>query len=488
MACYSATSAPYGSFASVSTPVVKHRDEMAAGRGFGSTAGGIIVTFILPLVMYTTVKDSTGADKKILNGPVLIWVAIIFAILLWVCYQITLKGTVERIRVDKKEKADRVPLLKSLKYMFSNRAMVALMLAALLLIFAQMFAGAVNSYLYKDYFENTGALAILAVQNVPVLIVAPFVPAICDKYGKKLVCGVLLIFTCVVYVVMFFMHITNPYVFVVMSIVAIFGNGVFGLMVWSFITDIIDDIQVKTHTREDGTVYTGYMFARKIGQALSGLLPAVVLAATGYVTATSGEAVRQSVETLNNNFLLVKSMHHTVVRIVKMNIVADDRVAIKIVMLLQHQRSPCAEVGPSEVGWAHEDLLRLLHNGVVDRDILALGIALVNHLALSRCAVDCIEVTILLLELVYLVVDIFQYFQRELTVLTDRFAIVKLLQLIQCGDTKGSCHRFQKFADLFVRFQMSAIETALTVCQWVRGCTHLTQVFIRTDMQVTDHL
>ena len=107
---------------------------------------------------------------------------------------------------------------------------------------------------------------------------------------------------------------------------------------------------------------------------------------------------------------------------------------------------------------------------------------------LSRCAVDCIEVTILLLELVYFVVNIFQYFQRELAVLTDRFAIVKLLQLIQCGDTKGSCHRFQKFTDLFVRFQMSAIETALTVCQRVRGCTHLSQVFIRTDMQVTDHL
>ncbi|RSX53572.1 sodium/sugar (Glycoside-Pentoside-Hexuronide) symporter [Bifidobacterium goeldii] len=299
VACYSATSAPYGSFASVSTPVVKHRDEMAAGRGFGSTAGGIIVTFILPLVMYTTVKDSTGADKKILNGPVLIWVAIIFAILLWLCYQITLKGTVERIRVEK-TKNEHVPLGKALKYMFTNRAMVALMLAALLLIFAQMFAGAVNSYLYKDYFNNTAALAILAVQNVPVLIVAPFVPAICDKFGKKLVCGILLVFTTVVYVIMFFMHITNPYVFVGMSIVAIFGNGVFGLMVWSFITDIIDDIQVKTHTREDGTVYTGYMFARKIGQALSGLLPAVVLAATGYVTATSGQAVVQSASTLNN--------------------------------------------------------------------------------------------------------------------------------------------------------------------------------------------
>ena len=178
--------------------------------------------------------------------------------------------------------------------------MIALMAAALLLIFAQMFAGAVNAYLYKDYFNNTTALSILAFQNVPVLIAAPFVPSICDKFGKKKVCGSLLVVTTVVYVIMFLMHITNPYVFVAMSVLAMFGNGVFGLMVWSFITDIIDDIQVKTHTREDGTVYTGYMFARKIGQALSGLLPAVVLAATGYVTATSGQAITQSAETLNN--------------------------------------------------------------------------------------------------------------------------------------------------------------------------------------------
>ena len=291
---FSAAGAPYGSFASVSTPNVKHRDEMAAGRGFGSTAGGIIVPFILPLVMYTTV-----GSKKVLNGSAFIWVAIVFAALMWICYEITLRGTKERIRVEKNEK-EHVPLLTSLKYMLSNRAMVALMLAALLLIFAQMFAGAVNASLYKDYFNNTTALSILAFQNIPVLIVAPFVPAICDKFGKKMVCGLLLAITTAFYLVMFFMHITNPYLFVVLSFFAIFGNGVFGLMVWSFITDIIDDIQVKTHTREDGTVYTGYMFARKIGQALSGLLPAVVLAATGYVTSTNGQAVVQSADTLNN--------------------------------------------------------------------------------------------------------------------------------------------------------------------------------------------
>ena len=46
-----------------------------------------------------------------------------------------------------------------------------------------------------------------------------------------------------------------------------------------------------------------------------------------------------------------------------------------------------------------------------------------------RCSVDCIEVSILFFELIYLIVDIFQYFKSKLSVLADRFAIVKLLQL-----------------------------------------------------------
>ena len=291
---YSAVSAPYGSIASVATPVVKNRDAYAAGRGFGSTAGGIIVGFILPLVIFETIDG-----QKTLKGSVLIWVSLVFAVLMWICYEIMLRLTKERIRVEK-SKEDRVPLSKALSAMFSNRAMLAIMVAALLLIFTQLFAGAVNTYLYKDYFNNTFALSILAFQNVPALIIAPFAPAICDKFGKRAACGVTLAVSAAMFFAMFVMQITNPWVFVALSFVANLGNGFFGLMVWSFITDITDDIQVKTHTREDGTIYTGYMFFRKIGQALSGLLSGVALGATGYVTATAGETVTQSADVLNN--------------------------------------------------------------------------------------------------------------------------------------------------------------------------------------------
>lgn len=284
---YSAVSAPYGSIASVSTPVVKHRDAMASGRGFGSNAGGIVVGFILPLLVYKTVDG-----QKTLQGGIFIWIALVFIALMWLCYETTLRTTVERIRVEQKEE-ERVPLMQSLKAMFSNRAMVAIVIAALLLILTQLFAGSVNNYLYKDYFNNTFALSILAFQNVPSLILAPFAPAICDKFGKKLACGTTTAVSAAVFLLMYFMHITNPWVFVALSFVANLGNGFFGLMVWSFITDIIDDIQVKTHTREDGTVYTGYMFFRKIGQAFSGLFAGAAVAWTGYISATSGEVIVQ---------------------------------------------------------------------------------------------------------------------------------------------------------------------------------------------------
>ena len=68
------------------------------------------------------------------------------------------------------------------------------------------------------------------------------------------------------------------------------GVGLFNLIVWAFITDIIDYQEVATGKREDGTVYAVYSFARKVGQALAGGLGGFVLTAIGYVS----EAVSQT--------------------------------------------------------------------------------------------------------------------------------------------------------------------------------------------------
>ena len=42
------------------------------------------------------------------------------------------------------------------------------------------------------------------------------------------------------------------------------GVSYFNLIIWANIIDVIDDVEVKTGKREDGTVYAVYSFARKV--------------------------------------------------------------------------------------------------------------------------------------------------------------------------------------------------------------------------------
>lgn len=53
-------------------------------------------------------------------------------------------------------------------------------------------------------------------------------------------------------------------------------------IIWAFITDVIDDQEVKTNKREDGTIYAVYSFARKLGQAFAGGLGGLALNMIGY--------------------------------------------------------------------------------------------------------------------------------------------------------------------------------------------------------------
>ncbi len=78
----------------------------------------------------------------------------------------------------------------------------------------------------------------------------------------------------------------------------------FNMTVWAMITDVIDDKEVKTMQRDDGTIYGVYSFARKVGQALAGGLGGFALSAIGYdsLAAEQTNAVRSSIYGLSTLF------------------------------------------------------------------------------------------------------------------------------------------------------------------------------------------
>ena len=70
------------------------------------------------------------------------------------------------------------------------------------------------------------------------------------------------------------------------------------MIIWAFVTDIIDDHEVKTGMREDGTIYAVCSFSRKVGQAIASGLSGWLLAMVGYVEG----AARQTEAVANNMY------------------------------------------------------------------------------------------------------------------------------------------------------------------------------------------
>lgn len=75
------------------------------------------------------------------------------------------------------------------------------------------------------------------------------------------------------YFILGILHIKNVWVFVVGAFVAMLGMYFFQTQCWALVTDVIDDMEVQTGNRDDGTIYGIYSFSRKIGQAIAGGLP-----------------------------------------------------------------------------------------------------------------------------------------------------------------------------------------------------------------------
>ena len=65
--------------------------------------------------------------------------------------------------------------------------------------------------------------------------------------------------------------------------------GLFTMVSWALVTDVIDDQEIRTGVREDGSVYALYSFARKLGQAAAAGVTGWLLTLIGYVSGSAGE-------------------------------------------------------------------------------------------------------------------------------------------------------------------------------------------------------
>ncbi len=279
---YTSINIPYGSMASAISGAPKDRAELSTWRNIGSTLANMVIGIATPMFAYVVVDGHT-----ILSGSRMTIIAAVFSILAIICYFLCFYLVTERVEVT--ANTQKLPISTVLKHIFTNRALMSIILAAILLLLAMLSMAGLNAYVFPNYYGSATAQSVSTlVSSLAILLIcAPTAPALSAKIGKKELSGISCILGSVVYFICFFVKPQDPYVFVIFYTIAMVSIGYFNTIIWAMITDVIDDAQIKNGIREDGTIYSAYSFARKVGQALSSGMVGGILSLIGYTDATA---------------------------------------------------------------------------------------------------------------------------------------------------------------------------------------------------------
>ena len=276
--CYTCINIPYGSMASVMSDEPDHRASLSTVRGVGSMIPQILVGVVVPMFLYTTLEDGT----KVANASMFPVIALVMSIAAAACYIICYFLCTERVKLTEESKS--VSFADTLKALAGNRALIGISLVFICYLGAQMLNQTINNYIFKDYFGDTMGLSVMnAASFAPALLLAPCAVPLARKFGKKELGIFASILGTVAFGALFLMRTTNMWLYTIVNIVGLLGFGLFNLIIWAFVSDVIDDQEVRTGNRDDGTIYAVCSFARKVGQAIASALGGWSLGWIGYV-------------------------------------------------------------------------------------------------------------------------------------------------------------------------------------------------------------
>ena len=277
---YTCINIPYGSLAQVITSDDKERSSLSVFRSIGSTFGAM-PAMVLASVCYVTLADGTKQMdyKKVFIG--VCFIAALSVIFYLLCYRLS-KERVE----SKPEPAKKGTSSEVIRALLKSPPFMAVCLASMLYLAAQMFGQGYNTYLFHYYFEKPGLTMLPTVfQYLPVAVVMFFATKLGNKFGRKEVCSFGMLIAAVFYIILFLlslMGVTSVWLYLLANLMAGIGTAFLFLLVWVLATDAIDYNRVTYGLKDEATSYAFYSFMRKLGQTVATVLINVPLLRIGY--------------------------------------------------------------------------------------------------------------------------------------------------------------------------------------------------------------
>ena len=293
--CYTGINIPYGSMASAISSEPGDRQSLSTFRTMGGMAAGMFIGIGLPIVAYDKVELASGAIQDVINGQKVAIAAGVFSILAIVCYILAYKLITERVRVEASAEQKGSSVGAMLKSAISNRALISIIVASIVMLLAQLTMQNMAAYLYPDYYNAASMQSMSSMIMMGGMLIAGVVAKpLATKYGKAEVSVFSNLFAGVVCIVLWFMKPSNVWVFIGMQGLCWLGLGIFSMVSWALITDVIDYSEIKNGIREDGSIYAMYSFARKLGQAVAAGLSGWLLTAINYNEKALEQGVTQT--------------------------------------------------------------------------------------------------------------------------------------------------------------------------------------------------
>ena len=277
---YTCINIPYGSLAQVITSDDKERSSLSVFRSIGSTFGAM-PAMVLASICYVKLADGRSAMsyQKVLIG------VIVIAVLSVIAFFLSYAWTKERVPSEPSPR-EKGQTWKVIRTLLKSRPFMAVSLASMLFLAAQMFGQGYNAYLFDHYFHRTGLTMLPTVfQYLPVAVIMFFATKLGNKLGRREICSYGVLVAAVFYIALFVLAlfgITNVWLYLAACLASGVGTAFIFLLIWALATDAIDYNKVYYGLNDEATSYAFYSFMRKLGQTVATILINVPLLRIGY--------------------------------------------------------------------------------------------------------------------------------------------------------------------------------------------------------------
>ncbi len=281
---YTSINIPYGSMASAISGNPDDRQSLSTFRTMGGVLAGAIIMAVVPLIIYN--KEN---GNEVISGTKFTLVAGICSVLAIICYLLCYHLTTERVRPEiSQEQLKKNNIGKMLSNAFKNRALISIIVATIFMLISQLTIQQMANYVFPNYYGNAKIQSLSVVMMGGGMIIAAVIAKpLSKKFGKAEISVASNMVAGIVCFLLYFIRPQNVWVYVAFQFLCWFGLGIFSMVVWALITDVIDYSEIKNGIREDGSVYALYSFARKLGQALTSGLSGALLSMIGYKKSTA---------------------------------------------------------------------------------------------------------------------------------------------------------------------------------------------------------